>query len=337
MTAVMLLQTDDAPRMLRGEPAEGGVLVVPGAEATAHWLDLPEGSSAQRRSAAAFILEREMATGPLALHLAIGRAEEGGRTLVVAVEHSRLQAWLDVAGAAGFVPSTVVPDHLMLAPAEDGALVAAPFGERLALRGDGLALSAEPDLALAVAGERPIQRLSEAERDASLLRLAADPPVNLLQPGFRRRLETPRRSPLVTAALAALLIASPLLVIGVRAARLDLESRRLNGETRAAAERLAPGSGADAAQIIGARDPQSRVTTVTARLLSAMEAVPQAELYALAFGPDRVLRASVAHGGPDDLGRLRRGLAGQGFAVTEAPAPAWNGRPAVVLTLAPAS
>src|SRR5690606_27562989 len=198
------------------------VVAVPGESVRLLWLELPARHPAQALAAARLQLEDHVAGAVEGLHVAIAPAAAGPR-LLGAVEDATLRGWLQRCAQLGISPHAVVPDCLLLPEADDGTLLAAPAGDMLAVRGPRLAFTAEPGLARAIAGARPLRMLEPGEAEARFAAAAAgEPPLDLLQYGHARRDPRARRRRRRLAVLAALALCSPVLVDGALALRYAL-------------------------------------------------------------------------------------------------------------------
>lgn len=318
-TRLIFLSEGEAPRILTlGEMGEEtrDILVVPGAEAAARWLDLEGRTQAQARAFAAFQLADELAGGTEGLHIAVGPPDAAGR-LTVVVEEARLRGWLAEAAALGIKPAAVVPDHLMLRP-EEGVVVAARFGPLMAARGERLALSAEPELVETVLEGRAWRLVEGAELEAMLALQAASPPVDLLQGAFARRDPALRRADLIRAAvLAAVLVASPLALLLAGIARDELAARAMLDQARAAAAH----AGAADLAALDARLSRLRAAdgfpALAAGFFAAVEKVPAVRLETLVYSADGAIRSTLAYGAYSDMDRLREAAAGAGLVIEE--------------------
>lgn len=302
------------------------VLVAPGADAAARWIHLPARNEDQARAAAAMVLEDQLAGGTEDLHVAAGPLEADGHRLVVAVDRTRLRSWLDGAALHGLRPDVVVPDHLALPPPEDEGVVAAPFGETVAARGERLALSVEPDLLPVVLGDRPARELTAFERDRLLAQAVHAPPINLLQGEFdpARSVRLERRDLTRAGVLLAAVLASPLLLMAATALRYELAADAARREAAAQVQTLtgAP-AGEDPLGAAQARLLQAEASAgggpaaVAAALYTAVEGVDQAQFESFVVMPDGSARASVSLASFQDAERLRQALRQAGLASRE--------------------
>ncbi|MCR5881091.1 type II secretion system protein GspL [Phenylobacterium sp. J367] len=209
------------------------VLVVPGVDAVARWLQLPTRSDAQARAAAALMLADETAFADEPLHVAVGPLEDDGHRLVVAMAESRLRAWLDLARIHGLPVERVVPEYMLLPELEDGTPVAVRIGDLVAVRGRRLALACEPDLLATLL--QPPPAVAEGEAAERLLAEGATRPgIDLRQGPFAPADgQRPGRRDIVrAAALAGVLLLSPILLNAAEAVRLNLAADRLERAPR---------------------------------------------------------------------------------------------------------
>lgn len=338
MTRLLLLpeRPDEAPEIVepgahgpvrrRLLPSEQGggeaLLVLPGAEAVTRWLDLPGGSPAQARAAAAFQIGEVVAAGGEGLHLAVGGRDEDGRALVVWIDREVLRSGLEAAGARGVKVTGALPDYLLLPDDAEGRTVLASFGERLGVRGQGLAFGVEPELASAVIGDRPHRYIPASELDAWLLATAERPPVDLLQGQFAPRRQGPVLRWRRLAVLAAVVAISPLVLPLAQIARDGLEARAIERRNAALAVQLVPQSAryGDPVRYAVSRLQAGRrqgFGELSAGYLSAVRAVPGMRLDTLVHGQDGAIRSSVSYANYSDMDQLREVLKAGGFDVTE--------------------
>ncbi|WP_187471022.1 type II secretion system protein GspL [Luteimonas viscosa] len=332
--AATLLEVDDSGRMLERAVLRPGavapampatprtVLVVPGEAVRIDRLELPAHSAAQARAAAQALLPERLARRDT-LHVALDGCGAGTLRTVAAVDPALLRGWLERAAAFCLVADAAVPEQLLLPEPDEGTAVQVlDAGDRWLVRGDGLAFVATPALAEQVLGERrrtPVE--GGPERFAAR---AMRPEVDLLQgeftaasqrtrPAGRRRLTW----------LAAALLASPLLLVGAQALRLDLAARALESRATTLAREALPVAGdsgdqadALAASLQAAREPRA-FAAATGSLFAAVAARPGAHLVELEYQRGDRLRAVVFHSGADDIEALRDALARDGWRLVE--------------------
>jgi general secretion pathway protein L len=273
------------------------VLVVPGAEVLVRWVELPATNEAQSASAAAFLLEDEIAADREQVHMALGAIEPDGWRPVAVVDRLKLQGWLERAAALGVKPDVVAPDHLMLAEPEGEEAIAVAFGETLAVRGRRLALACEPDLLPLVLGERPWRLVDDvAVVEPMLAASAAAPRVNLLQGMFSRQPAAGARWRRA-AALAAALLISPVLISTVQALRHHRAADAAEAEADARLRSVFPAAPASAspAALIGQRQTALRsggeFAGSAAALFAAIERVEGVELEAFLYAPAQPMQS----------------------------------------------
>lgn len=285
-------------------------LVVPGAEVVARWLDLPDRNDRQARSAVAFLLQDDIADDGGDLHICIGVGDSGGQRLAAITSVSRVQGWLDAAAARGVYPASVTPDYLMLRPDDEGQTLAAGFGDLLAVRGPGIAFSAERPLAEAVLGDRPRRMLALSELEPMLAGAASWPEINLLQGVFGPRSEQQTVGNVRRLVILALvLLVSPVLLSVARIGVDLIAAQHIEGRAIAGARTIWPRSiPADAdIEVVRARlaeqQTADRFADLTADLFSAIERTPGAQIDSLAYGPAG-LNAGLSYGNYSDMDQL---------------------------------
>lgn len=301
------------------------VVVVPGADVLIRWLDLPARSEAQAMASAAWRLRDEAASDPERLRIGLGRPAPDGRRMVVAAGAAHVEAWVEQALALGVRPDVLLPDSLTLPRPVSGAdpetAVAAAFGATLAVRGVELAATAEPELARLAVGHRRLEEIADPERlDQALIAAALDPEVNLLG---RSRPEARAGAWRLTAALAAAVLVSPLIVVAAHAAHDDWTAATLNRETEGAAREVAPdlAPGADPVaelrRMEGAGRPSGGAGGAAAALFAAVEEVQGAELDSFSIGDDGVVRATATYPAFSDLDALKAAAARRGLSLSD--------------------
>lgn len=301
------------------------VAVVPGADVLIRWLTLPAGRPVQQRAAALWALREDLAVDPAGMRVALGPVEADGARLVAAVSEGRLMAWTDALARLGLTADALVPDSLVPAePEEADAVNAITFGPTVALRGQRLAVSVQPDLAPVIAGERrlvPIE--SDAGLEARLIATALTPPVDL--GGSERRTTAGEgwKAWRLAGALALALLVSPLVLTAAAAIRDDMAASRLREDAEARARVLFPDMAADADPLAEAErrlaltPPPGGVAVVAAVLFQALEGVPGAELDSLTADPVSGVRATVSYTAFQDLEAIRSGVEALGLRMVE--------------------
>lgn len=318
-----------------GEPAQDAdpvILVAPGEDIVARWMDLPLGSAAQARSAAAFRLEDEAALGGDDLHIAVGEADGAGRTLVTWTAREKLQGWLDAAQAHGLRVEAVIPDYLLLPEDESGVLVVGQLGQRLALRAPGKALTADPGLADLLFEGREHRYLEGEALDAQLIAGARSPAVNLLQGRFAVRPANDGRRLRRLALLAAALIFSPLLLLVVQithdqwtADGLERRAAKLALSVAPEASRYEDAAGYALSRLVASQTSQG-FSDLVARYLNMVESVPGVTLDTLVYGEEGAIRSTIAYANYSDMDQLRIGAKRLGLELTEQSTVSEGGR-----------
>lgn len=316
------------------------LLAVPGSDCLALWPRLPARNPVQALAAARLLVEGSVAAPASSLHLAIAPPPQPDQDrLVIAVEPARMRDWLDRAAALGMTPDAVVPMPLLLPVAEtvdgdavDGVVVGSFEGQAL-VRGAQLAFAGEAALAEHVIGDRPRRQLDAAATEAALAAGALSSPIDLLQYDFART--SPRREGWPAwrraAILAAVLAASPLLLLAAQAIGHEFAARDLRAQARTQARTVLKDLPADTDPLpavrarLAALRAGDRFALAAGALLSAVASVDGAELDALAYA-DGSLRATVVVATPAGLERIRTALAGAGLEMTATGSQQANGR-----------
>ncbi|MEY4879214.1 MAG: type secretion system protein [Pseudomonadota bacterium] len=318
------------------------ILVVPGTDILARWIELPDCTPAQAHAAAAIMLEDSLGAPRGTTHIALG-ANEGGRRMVCAVDKVRMRSWLDAAAALGITPEAIVPDYLLL-PQQSETALALAMGDHVAVRGDDFAFSAEADLASLLLGARAVRWMDGSEdRDRLLSEGAGALSFNLLQQDFAPKvswsayLGAHRR----IAVLAALVLVSPLLLSIAQFLRNEVGAVMLGYRAHAvAAEALSPWTVDDPVAFLRSRAESVRANEEfllsTAALFQAVSAVQGVELESLTYLQGGVLQTSVLHGSVTAINELSQSLAASGLvAEADAAVPGVNNRLSTRLSLRP--
>lgn len=315
----------DVRRALGSDQSDGGsaLLVLPGAAVVSRWMELPAGSAAQARAAAAFRIEGEVATDAVGLHIAVGERDAEGRIQVAWIERDVLRAALQTAQDLGVTATGATPDYLLLPHDAEARVVLAAFGESLGVRGQGLAFSAEPELASAIVGDQPHRYISAATLDGHLLASAANPALDLLQGQFAPRTEGRQGGWKRLAILAAVVVVSPLILLGAQIAKDSLAAGKLERQNRTLAVKLVPQAARyedPATYALGrlaARERQG-FGDLAAAYLTAVRAAPGMRLDTLVYGQqDGAIRSSVSYANYSDLDQLRTALKAGGLDLVE--------------------
>lgn len=310
-----------------GEPLQAmrTVAVTPGADVMIRWLDLPTGSLAQMRAAAAWSMRDDVAVTAERLATILGPVTPPGQPrLTAVVSRSLLAAWMDYLGALGVKADVLLPDVLALPEPEDAdEVMAVSFGENVALRGHHFAATVQPELVELIASNRRIVAVGDPDVvERALVRAALAPAINLLETGDREHAGgggSWRRA----AVLGGLVLVSPVLLTVAAAARDDIAARQMRAEALAAISIAAPDLARTADPVtafrkrIAAAPPPGGVTAAAAALFAAVEGIEGAELDIFIADPETGVKATVSHPAYSDMARIQASMSEAGMLVTE--------------------
>ena len=299
-----------------GWPAPDGsplVLAVPGEAVALHWLDLPDLAPAQAAAAARMALADRLAEADP--HIAVapgsgasGEMPVGGRRAVAVVAREQMAAWLAEAARAGWKPTAMIPDPLLL-PAPASGWAVAQDGPRVLARSASAAFAAEADLAAAIIGTDATTLAQPALPDALPLDLLSGDyaPVTRWQPD-RRQL---KRLALLAAAIAGLWLGGDVAAL--------LRARSAASAADAELMVLAPGT-TDGSSAFAALQAQAQqrgaaggLASLAGPVVQALSARPGAGLASLSYTPAGGLVAGVA-GGAAEAQALAEALGATGLA-----------------------
>ena len=301
------------------------VAIVPGTEVLVRWLTLPAGRPVQQKAAALWALREDLAVDPASMRVALGPDAVGSPRLVAAVDDARLGEWTGRLATLGVEGATLVPDCLVPdAPEEADRLRSLVFGPAVAVRGQGLAVSVQPDLVPVIAAGRTVEPIdNEADIEARLVATALAPSVDLGGGQTRASSAEGWKAWRLAAGLALALLLSPLVLTAATAIRDDMAASRLRDDAEARARALFPDMAADADPLDEARrrlaltPPPGGVAVVAAVLFQALEGVPGAELDSLTADPVSGVRATVSYTAFQDLEAIRSGVEALGLRMVE--------------------
>lgn len=312
----------------RGEGAEDlpaaprcTILAVPGDAVAIRWLDLPEELTPAQAAAAARLQAGEHSAQPVSeLHVAAGRGEEG-RIPVAVVPVERMTSWLEAAASLGLDPVRIVPEPLLLLPPQEGFVRYDGFAPP-AWRARAGAFGLEPELAAPIVGDAPVALLDQSGFEAGLPQALAAPALDLRQGAFgrARRLNVEGGAVRRLAALGAILLLLTLAVQIAGVMRYAFAADRLEAEAAA----LRTGAGPAAA---------TRFAPAAGQLFDAVRATPNAELSALSWSGEGVLRVSVLGDSPATLGALEQRIAASGASIVREAERSAGGRAAADLVV----
>lgn len=308
------------------------VLVVPGEDVVVHWVELPALSRPQAVAAARLMASEVSATPLDRLHVALGSADGTARAMAL-VSTERMAAWLGQAQALGFDPDSIMPEPLLLMPPESGVVRWARDGRHL-LRGDTVALAADPVLAALMTEEPPVM-IDDAAVEAGLGAALATPAIDLRQGAFARRRRWRTDWALVRrlALLGGLMLLSVLAVQLVLIVKYSVAADRLERALATVARAALPRAAAidDPAEQLAARLGELRgqgagFSATAAITFAAVRDTPNVELSALSFDEQGVLRVTATAANPADLTALARRIEAGGLVVQAGEARPGGGR-----------
>lgn len=325
-------------------PAEGGseriVAVLPGPDVVFHWVGLPSLSPPQAL-AAARLMASEVAADPLdRLHVALGAPDEEGTRVMALVSAERMALWLAQAQTLGLDPDMVLPETLLLPGGGNGIYRWERDGLHL-LRGPGVALAAEPELAV-LASEGPVTELDDAAVEAGLAAAIEAVPVDLRQGAFakrrRWRIDWPllRRLAMLGGCLLLTVLLIQLVLIFKYGLAADQLERDLDTVARRAlprGERISNPSVQLAERLAELRGGGLGYTATASALFAAVRDSANVELSALQFDRDGSLRVTATAAAPAEIAAFQQRLQDRGFAVDAGDIRLGGGRQIAELTV----
>lgn len=324
--------------------------ILPGEQVALRRMPAPPKAEAKFRSAAAYLLEDELAEPIDDLHVAV--AAQDGDGLAIAVRKRIVEDWLAAFAEAGIQPTVLTADYLLLpSGAAQGTAVLEEERAVVAAGGGGFAIETAllPEIARSAFAERPerltvygdpaaarllaaagaIEWLGPAD-DASLLGfygalLDERAPPNLLQGAFRRRrawapaLAPWRRSGLLLAAsfaaLAVFTVADAVRA-GRTADRLEEASRAIH--KAAFPDAVDKNPAAHARQILGSGGGGGSFLALAARFAEAVEVDNKVQIDRISFDAGRgEVVVSVRSDSDVDIEALKTRLAERGVAARD--------------------
>lgn len=324
------------PQAPADKPGPRVVVVVPGTDAPARWLQLPAFSQAQARAAALALARDEVAAGD-ATHVAVGPAADSQAPRpVVTVAEAAMEAWIARVAALGLRADAMVPDHLVLPRPDDpeGAVVAVLEGDWL-VHTAARSFRIEADLAATVLGEAtPVPVTGAAEVEALLARGALDAPLNLLQGPYAAADERPGglRAWRRAAALAAVLLASVPLLWALETVSHVLSARSLEAESAVRVAQALPDTPPDADAVMTVRATLARVSAredfprAFSALSGGVQQLEGAAINRVSWQAGAPLRAAIIHDAAGQLEPLGSYVVGHGLALVTAGTQRADGR-----------
>lgn len=303
---------------------ETAILVVPGSDVALHRADIPAGLAPAQTMAAARILAGEASAEPLeATHIAVGQADEDGHRWLAIAARAKMETWLGEAAALGIDPDGIVPEPLLIAPADSGLRLFDRAGLR-AVRGQTRAFAAEPEIAALLIGDEPSETLTGEDFERGLGAALAGVPLNLRQGEYakRRRWTFDRASVRRAALLAAAILLVTLLIQLTMIARYSFAADALEREAVERARDAIPGT----AQIV---DPEAQLRARLAELgggpgygeqasaaFAAIRDTAGVELQAMIYDANADLQLTAAAPGQAELEALHQRMIAAGLMVT---------------------
>jgi|GEM_PF-2786339 len=315
------------------------VLVVPGADVTAHEVTIAARNDRQAQAAAPFAVEDRLASDLDELHIVLlpdrrKGAHDGERT-VLAVSRAVMDNWTGAATEAGLSIAGIVPDYLLVAIDGDAARLVELDG-RMLLRQGSWGAAIDPgmpgefvDALLAQRGVETVRTREPAEElRLQMAREAIGSMPGLLSGAYEVRKRGPAERALpwrslvaASAALVALLIGQNLLV----AADLSSTAREMEAEAERRLRAMYPDVGEVRnlrAQIrersVDGEGGQAAFLVLSASLASAMENHPELEIDFVRFNAETgEMASSVFFTDYDDFAGFRSRVEASGIVFEE--------------------
>lgn len=317
------------------------MLVAPAALVTLHWASYPELPPRQGRAAARLAALASGIVPADQLFAVADRNEDPARPHIIAVAaRSDMQHWLLWAQHNGLDPDIIVPAPLLLPEPAEGFSRGVAGGDPV-LRGVDIALPADVAMPELI-GDAPVHDVSAAQVTAAAIAALADPPIDMRQGDFAKRVRRPvDRQALSRIMLwSGLILLASLLIALVSVAREHMTASRVDAESLALARQVVPGTD-DLAQAEAEMDRKLAergagayaFTAPVAGLLSAVQAEPGVSLTALSRDADGMIRATLAAAKADEINRVLLALQTAGFTITATPSQDPGGRTLADITV----
>lgn len=312
----------------RGQPEDDSsaklVVFAPAAAVAIDWLDLPDVPPAQRDAIARQQISDRVIGSTDDLHV----TTQGDA--VAWVSHAAMGQWL-----ARLVrrPDSLIPLALAIpAPAE--GLASAVIGGGTILRGDRLAVSADP--AFFTHFGAPTETLSEKQVTAALIGAATAPPLDLLSGRYAPRQGLlDAKGTARSIKLAALALALFLLLNLVQIWKANHAASQLEASVRSRAAAQFPQSAdpvADLnARLVANQGGGAGFLRTMAVVSGAIAGNPLAEMTRARFDPTGTLEVGLRVPTLGDVAIITRQIEAKGFAVEQAAPSTEQGRVVVLL------
>ena len=318
------------------------VAVVPGEAVSLHWLEVPGGLAPAQAAAAARLIAAEVSVQPLAdMHVAVGPEQEGNLLRAVAlVPAITMAGWIARLQPHGIDPDLVIPETLLLPPADEG-FVRYHLGDVPLYRGASDAFSVEPELAELVVRDAPVATIDDRAFEEGLARAVAEVPVNLRQGAFakrrRWRIEWKLVRRLALLSLAILLVTLAIQIAAIM--RYTLAADALEIEANRIAAAALPGSrGANAAarleqRIVELKGSGVGYSGIASTVFSAVQGTPNAALTAVNFDRDGSLRVTAEGDSSATISALQQRIGTSGLSVEVGSMRTGAGRPSAEMVV----
>ncbi|OYY69732.1 type II secretion system protein GspL [Sphingomonas sp. 28-63-12] len=290
------LRIGDGVIAARGEGIPTGdgspsIVVVPAEDVTLHWASLPDRSAAQS-VAAARLLVAEASAAPIgALHVAVGREEQGEERPIGVVTRLRMQRWLVDLAAAGVDPEAMIPSPMLLPRPAEGYLRADLGGDHV-VRGVNAGFADDQQLTVLVTGGVEPTVMAREAIEAAIVAAVTTPPLDLRQGLFAksRRFDINwslirRLSWLMVAILTVSLFISIVQIMqyGFTADAIERRADLLARQGLARGETVNDASRQLDARLVRMRGAGMGFSTTAAAVFAAIRAVPGSEVRGIAF------------------------------------------------------
>lgn len=289
------------------EAEEHVVAVVPAEDVTIRHADLGDLSEPQAQAAARLLMADQSASMLDMLHVAVGRPGEMADRAVVAIDRSKMAAFLENVAARGHDPDVVMAAPMLLSRPAEG-FVRGDFGNAAILRGRDSAFVDDPILTPLLTGGT-VTMLDQTALEFGLVNAVANPEVNLRQGIFAKRrvwgidwVRLRRIGWLLVGVLIALL-----LFYIIQLVRLNRAGDRIEANNIVAARAvLPPGTTVNnpvlqvQEQLSALRGPGGGMLPLAAAVASAANVTPNLELTSLIFDGGGTLRITARAPTPTD-------------------------------------
>ena len=309
--------------------------VVPGDDIVVRHMALPDLAELQANAAGRLIAGEASAVPVEALHIATGLPDAEGMRDVVTVEAARVTQRLVDLARLGLDPDHLLAAPLML-PRPVQGFVIGDLGGGAVIRGRDTAFSDDPALTPLLTEGQVLLALDRASIEQGVVAAVAHPWPDLRSGVFAKRrrwpLDAQRLRQLARLALiwGVLVLASQLVAV----VRLNAQASRLETGSRVlAASILPPGTVVTdpvvqvQAHLASVQGAGGGMRPLAVALVSAVDAVPGADLSSMTFDATGTLRATVRGSTPADLDAVTARLTSAGYGSVDGPIVPGPGKP----------